>query len=77
MVATETLNTREPSTLLPSSGMDKTEAALRLNWIWDHGSADNQIYLFLSCSYIGCLSSGTDRERAPAAPYFAISPAEM
>ena len=53
------MNTKEPSTLLPSSEMAKTGTAFRQNWRWDLGSADNLIYLLLTCSYVGCLSSGT------------------
>ena len=58
-MATETMNTKEPSTLLPSSEMAKTGTACRQNWRWSLGSADNLIYLLLTCSYVEYLSAGT------------------
>ena len=53
------MNTKEPSTLLPSSEMARTGTAFLQNWRWSLGSADNLIYLLLTCSYVGYLSSGT------------------
>ena len=52
------MNTKEPSTLLPSE-MARTRTAILQNLRLSLGSADNLIYLLLTRSYGGYLSSRT------------------